>query len=578
MNLDKKTILAFLLIGLVFLFVQSPIYQKLFFPQNYQKQLAARQAQNREPDSTATSSASVEESAAESIASAPVDSVARRLAEEQTVPAREITLQTDLYTAVLSTRGATLQGWTLKKYNKTPSEPVSMLPVGSQQNLGLDFVTRDEDTLRTGLYNFSCSAPAELVVEPAGTSITFTRQLEQGRAIRKTYTFHNGRYDFDLEIELEGMGSLVADKAYLITAPNGLESSEVRMSEDMDYAKSAIAAAGRVNKISKAAGVLEKESGSIDWVAVRTKYFAYAIIPTTAKGTFATILGKELPMAGEARLKWKKYAIGLGMPLVRENSRDRFTVFIGPMKDDLLKSYKVGLEKFMDMGAKIIQPFSIAILWTFKKLYAVIPNYGLVLILFALIIKLITAPLTHKSTVSMKRMQALQPRMEELKEKYGKDPQRLNQETMKLYKEEGVNPMGGCLPILLQMPLLWALFIVFRTTISLRQQGFFWWIKDLSGPDTVFTLPFTIPWYGNGVNILPILMGVTMIIQQKMSISDPKQKAMVYFMPIFMTLLFNNFPSGLNLYYTLFNIIAIIHQKYFMGLDEVAVAPAKRKV
>ncbi|HOT95907.1 MAG TPA: membrane protein insertase YidC [bacterium] len=578
MNLDKKTILAFLLIGLVFLFVQSPIYQKLFFAQNYQKQMAAKEAKAAADDSLGTVAAKNEVLPAETLASAPIDSVRQTMLTEQQIPAREITVETDLYTAVLSTRGGTLQGWTLKKYQKAPKEPVSLLPVNSRENLGLDFVTREEDTLRTGLYNFSCEAPDKLVADPAGTTITFTRQLDKGRTISKSYTFHNGRYDFDLEVSLVGMGSLVADKSYELIAPNGLESSEVRMSEDMYYAKAAIAAAGRVNKITKTAGVLEKESGSIEWVAVRTKYFAYAIIPRTAKGTFATILGKEYAWSGDDKLKWKKFAIGLGMPLVRDNSRDRFTIFIGPMHDDLLKSYKIGLEKFMDMGMKIIQPFSIAILWTFKKLYAVIPNYGLVLILFALIIKLITAPLTHKSTVSMKRMQALQPRMEELKEKYAKDPQKLNQETMKLYKEEGVNPMGGCLPILLQMPLLWALFIVFRTTISLRQQGFFWWIKDLSGPDTVYTLPFTIPWYGNGVNILPILMGVTMIIQQKMSISDPKQKAMVYFMPIFMTLLFNNFPSGLNLYYTLFNIIAIIHQKYFMGLDEVAVAPAKRKV
>jgi YidC/Oxa1 family membrane protein insertase len=190
-----------------------------------------------------------------------------------------------------------------------------------------------------------------------------------------------------------------------------------------------------------------------------------------------------------------------------------------------------------------------------------------VLIIFALIIKIITSPLTHKSFQSMKKMQALQPKMNELKEKYAKDPQRLNKETMKLYKDEGVNPMGGCLPILLQMPLLWALYMVFRSTIELRLEGFVWWIKDLSGPDTIFTLPFSLPLYGDSVNVLPVLMGLTMIWQQKMSITDPKQKAMIYIMPVFMTLLFNGFPSGLNLYYTLFNVISIVHQKYFMRDD-----------
>jgi len=161
-------------------------------------------------------------------------------------------------------------------------------------------------------------------------------------------------------------------------------------------------------------------------------------------------------------------------------------------------------------------------------------------------------------------MQALQPKLNDLKEKYKNDPQKLNQATMKMYKEEKVNPLGGCLPMLLQMPLLWGLFIVFRSTIELRGEGFVWWIKDLANPDTIATLPFSIPMYGDSVNILPLFMGATMLIQQKLTVTDPKQKAMVYFMPIFLTLLFNSFPSGLNLYYALFNLLSIIQQKYLV--------------
>ena len=168
----------------------------------------------------------------------------------------------------------------------------------------------------------------------------------------------------------------------------------------------------------------------------------------------------------------------------------------------------------------------------------------------------------------MKKMQGLQPKLQEIKEKYGKDAQRLNKETMKLYKSEGVNPAGGCLPMLLQMPLLWGLFIVFRSTIELRGANFMLWIKDLSSPDTVATLPFSIPMYGNTVNILPLFMGATMLIQQKMSTTDPKQKMLVYFMPIFLTLLFNQFPSGLNLYYALFNLFSIIQQKWLVDFHK----------
>ncbi|MCU0643509.1 MAG: YidC/Oxa1 family membrane protein insertase, partial [bacterium] len=197
-------------------------------------------------------------------------------------------------------------------------------------------------------------------------------------------------------------------------------------------------------------------------------------------------------------------------------------------------------------------------------------------ILFAIIIKILTYPLTAKSTASMQRMQTLQPKMAELKEKYAKDPQRLNKETMKLYKEEGINPLSGCLPTLLQLPLLWAIFIVFRNTIELRDAAFAWWITDLSVPDTIFQLPFSIPFYGDLVNVLPLVMGASMFIQQKMTMKDPKQKAMVYFMPIFLTLLFNSFPSGLNLYYSLFNIFQIVQQKW-MPVKESAQKPNEIK-
>ena len=577
MNLDKKTIFAFLLIGVVFLLVQSPFYQKLFFPEAYKQQLQRKQASTQETDREGSATQKAEkadEVIAEEHTGEMNDAIKTKTESVPQIPPREIVVDTDLYTAVFSTRGATLTSWTSKKYKKSKDQPVSLFPIESAGNLSLNFYTRDEDTLYTDEYIFECDVENQLVPGNEGGRLRFFRQIEDGKSITKTFTFHNGRYDIDLELMLENMSSLVADKSYQIVAPNGLETTEERVGEDMYFAKAAIAAAGRVTKIGKTKGILEKESGSIDWIALRTKYFAYVIIPITQKAEYATIMGKEIARKDYGNVKWKKFFVGLGMPLTREKSREQFTIFIGPMKDDLLKSYSVGLEKLLDMGAKIIQPFSVAILWAFKKIHGVIPNYGFVLIIFAILIKLITAPLTKKSTLSMKKMQALQPRMNELKEKYAKDPQKLNAETMKIYKEEGINPMSGCLPILLQMPLLWALYIVFRGTISLRQEGFFWWIKDLSGPDTIYTLPFSIPMFGNGINVLPILMGITMLVQQKMSITDPKQKAMVYIMPIFMTLLFNNFPSGLNLYYTLFNVISIIHQKYFMGDGNAAATPA----
>jgi YidC/Oxa1 family membrane protein insertase len=162
----------------------------------------------------------------------------------------------------------------------------------------------------------------------------------------------------------------------------------------------------------------------------------------------------------------------------------------------------------------------------------------------------------------MKKMAALQPEIKALRDKHKSNPQAMNKAIMALYKEKGVNPAAGCIPLLLQMPLLYGLFIVFRSTIEFRQAPFLLWISDLSRPDYVLELPFAIPLYGAAVAILPLIMGVTQFVMSLRTVTDPNQKMMAYIMPIFMTLIFNQFPSGLTLYYTLYNIWALLEQRY----------------
>ena len=163
----------------------------------------------------------------------------------------------------------------------------------------------------------------------------------------------------------------------------------------------------------------------------------------------------------------------------------------------------------------------------------------------------------------MKKMQILQPKIAEIKEKYADDKEKVSKETMKLYSTYGVNPAGGCLPLVLQMPIFIALWGLFKTAIELRQQPFVWWINDLSSPDIILNLSFKLPLFGiSEISGLAILMGVTTFFQQKMSVKDPNQKALVYVMPVMLTLMFMSFPSGLNLYYFLFNLFSIVQQYY----------------
>lgn len=199
----------------------------------------------------------------------------------------------------------------------------------------------------------------------------------------------------------------------------------------------------------------------------------------------------------------------------------------------------------------------------FQFINSFIPNYGFVLIIFSIIIKIVVYPLTKSSYQSMKKMQALQPKIAELKEKLKDDPQKMNKETMKLYSTYGINPAGGCLPMLLQMPIFVALWGMFQSAIDLRQQPFVSWITDLSQPDVIFSLGTKLPLVGiQEISGLAVLMGVTTFVQQKMTVKDPKQQALVYMMPIMLTLLFMSFPSGLNLYYFMFNVLSIAQQYY----------------
>ncbi|MCX8009958.1 MAG: membrane protein insertase YidC, partial [Ignavibacteria bacterium] len=265
-----------------------------------------------------------------------------------------------------------------------------------------------------------------------------------------------------------------------------------------------------------------------------------------------------------------------------------YLVYLCPIEYDILKEYYSTLESMVDFGSFfglkfLVRPIAEYLLLPLLKfLHSFISNYGLVIIVFSLIIKIALHPLTRQSMRSMKKMQLLQPKMTELKEKFKDNPQKMNQEVMKLYKTYGINPAGGCLPLLLQMPILIALYGLFRATIDLRHESFMLWITDLSTPDVIATLPFRLPLLGiNQISGLALLLGITMFLQQKMSVTDPRQKAMIYIMPIMFTLLFAGFPSGLNLYYFMFNIFSIAQQwwmnKYGKQIELVPVKQSNKK-
>ncbi len=597
--MNRDTIIAFVLIGIVLIFTQTSYYKKLVMPKSQSPR------QGRVVEDTLRKTYKPEQTRAIKSEVAPPIKKNQRVKLSVTkkennqlkelLPksaieekAKTITVETPLYQAKISSKGATITNWKLKEYTTYNGKLVQLISAKGYDNLGLQFFVNN-DTVDFGNINYTLeiqkksSGDSLVVVNERNPIATVLARLsfKNGREIIKKFIFYKDKYNIDFVVDLKGFDSWVENNSYYVTWKSGLNPTEKRLRDDEGYSKVYSMLGKELDEFAignKPEYKKKKIMGSVVWAAVRTKYFTSAIISKEKPGRGVIVEGRGI--RAEKKNVIKRYSMTIEIPLNSGTvTKDTFTVYIGPLEYKSVRKLGVKLDKvIMSSGwyERLFRPFSIAILVSFKFLHRFIPNFGWVIIVFSILIKMIVYPLTHKSYVSMKKMQLVQPLMAEIKEKYKDDPQRMNKETMKLYKEYGVNPVGGCLPTLLQMPLLVGLFIVFRSTIELRGAPFLWWIKDLSMPDTVASLPFTIPMYGNTINVLPIIMGFTMYFQQKMTTQDPKQKSLTYLMPIFFVLLFNSFPSGLNLYYTLFNILTIA-QQYFVKTDKLEIKPVEKK-
>ncbi len=466
-----------------------------------------------------------------------------------TIPEKVITVETDCFKAVLTNKGAGITKLTFKNYHYTEGKQVEMLPSEAQP---VPTILSPISGFTDHALNYSTSDKSlELTKGSSSQSITFTAQVPGRGEIVKQFTFYPDKYDFDIVLKINGVPQLGLDKEYVLAWLPGIPPSEKNLTDDFSHYKAAAYMAGELQKHdSFENGKLIKDvTGSAEWVGSCSKYFAYAFIPDSRTSNGAYFRGTEKSRVGtDGSYNERDISTGILMPSgANVTIENKFKVFVGPLDYKLLKNYNANLEDFIDWGWKIIRPFSHAIYWITYQLHKVIPNYGLVIIFVSILIKLVTFPLTRKSLKSMAAMKNLAPKMEELKAKYKSDPQKLNQSIMKLYKEEGVNPFSGCLLLLPQMPLLYGLYNVFRSTIEFRQAYFISLWPDLSQPD-----PF--PY------IMPIIMTVAMFFQQKMSVTDPKQKMLVYLMPVIFFFFMKGLPVGLVLYWTMYSVLSIGEQ------------------
>ncbi|MEK6653264.1 MAG: membrane protein insertase YidC [Nitrospirota bacterium] len=458
----------------------------------------------------------------------PVSVPAAALPSEE----KEIKVETELYSATLSSTGATIKKWELKKHKDKDGLAVLLqkergavppLAVGPQNNFSLSKV------------NFSVSGRDINLTKGTNTSSVVFEYANPEYSIRRTYTFYNDSYKFGLKDEVANFPE------YWITLGTDFGIHD-RKDTTEHIGPVILKEADRIELDAKKLKEVKSYQGGLKWIAMEDKYFFAAVVPVTPIDE-----AKAWEVQDASIVAFK------GKPGVND-----FIVYAGPKEHDKLKELNLGLEHIIDFGFFSI--ISRPLFWLLKFFYNFMGNYGWAIVLLTIVTRIPFIPLINKSQKSMKKMQDIQPKMAEIKEKHKKDPQRMQKETMELYKKYKVNPLGGCLPMLLQIPVFFALYKILSIAIELRGAPFMLWITDLSAPDTLFGQAAGFSLGGP----LPYLMGITMVIQQKMTPStmDPKQAKLMMFMPIIFTFMFLNFASGLVLYWLVNNILSIVQQFY----------------
>ena len=471
---------------------------------------------------------------------------------------KEIVVDTPLYRALFSTAGAGLKSFKLKKYHeaKDPASPMVELinPEEKGSNyLKLAFAPQTGSSLQTVRYRVNEDA-VTLGPDSAPKDLIFTGTTADGVNITQTFRIDPNHYPVELTVTVENTtpNEITGNvRAFLKTTPPSKKSSY--------YAFVGIALLVDDKLETLEPDDLEKKqsfSGQVEWMAYESEYFMQAVVPENA--TKAAIAAQGIP---EGALE-ASY-IGPPLSLVPQGTTTaRFTLYCGPRDLTILKETGNNLDRAINFGWTDI--IAKPLLYTLRFFNDYVKNWGISIILLTICIKIIFWPLTHKSYKSMKEMQKLQPLMAKIREKHKNSKEQMNKELMALYKTYKVNPFGGCLPMVIQIPVFFALFRILGASIELRHAPFMLWINDLSAPDRLFHFPFTIPYMEppSGIPVLTLLMGASMFIQQKMTPTpgDPSQAKIMLLLPVVFTFLFINFPSGLVLYWLVNNLLSIGQQ------------------
>ncbi len=456
---------------------------------------------------------------------------------------KDIFIETDLYKIVITSEGASFKNLQLKKYlnkKKEPLEIVEQIEDSVRPPYLSTFDTRVMDVVNLSVYQTNAESITLSEFSPEKT-VSFTLETPSGMKVQKDFTFYYDRYRIDFDASITDRSGNLADKKYYFNWGPGFGNEK----EQMEYVFLGPMSYLNNQVMKHDPDDFDKEfifSGNLSWVCLQNKYFVSALLPKN--GINGGRIGKN-----------PNGKLSVGVQLINNSNSSmtgNVTLFAGPKEENTLKSFNVHLEEAVDFGwfgnkfSWLVKP----LLRALRFIYSYTHNYGVAIILITVVIKIIFFPLSQKSFRSMNEMKKVQPYIKIIQERYKDDKAMLNQEMMKIYKEHKVNPLGGCMPMLLQIPVFISLYSVLLVSIELRGAPFMLWIQDLSEKD---------PYY-----ITPVLMGASMFVQQKMTptMGDPMQAKIMQFLPVIFTFMFLNFPVGLVIYWIVNNVLTIAQQYY----------------
>jgi YidC/Oxa1 family membrane protein insertase len=594
---NKNSVLAFLLIAITVVFFNSDMWNKFWYetvlkrpvptytrpaprsaPAEEQPALKSTPPQEStigEIDGTGeTQSAGNEEDRNDSTA-------AKAAAVEEF-----IVIETDRFIATVSTKGGRIVSLQMKDFYYTKGdrkgEMIDLLPLGSEggAQLSINNVSYDEQFFSSGY----AASENPIVVGDEPFELVLETKSSRGKTVQKIFTFQNDTYKIGYTVRGEGL----TDQKVALGWKGGIEESEqggTGMFEHNERRRAHFSDGKTAQHIEMSKRGAEEPSGAYRWIGMSSKYFFISVVADKIHDADLRIEGRNTSKNPNDKNPEINYAVSFQKQA--QSDEVKASIFAGPSKFSELSQHGLAFEKtqfpvlswarHIFWADKWFPPIAEIILRVLLFFYNIFKDYGVAIFLLTLLTKIITYPMTASSMKSMSKMKDIQPKLMAIKQKHKSNPQKMNAEIMAMYKAEGINPLNpGCLPMFLQMPIFIALFVVLRKAVELRgaSSAILPWISDLSHPEALFTLPFSIPIYGSNVALLPIIMAALTFYQQKMTITDPNQKMIVYMMPILMLVMFNGFPAGVVFYWTLSSAFGLLQQMWMNKKNRLAPAVA----